>query len=196
MGRAGKSDTHLRQAPLMTVITEAAEPHENRGKEIHYTHDPKAGDIAEQPLILRMPEIIHGLRNMIQNAVDFAETHIWVETHWTDEKISIRILDDGDGFPPHLLGRIGDPFMKRRRQTTDKEARPGYDGMGLGLFIAKTLLERTGAEINFANGRDPFSAQYGGQIGFGAIVEVVWPRARIDARVNTQAVGRNERITA
>ncbi|ASM73990.1 MULTISPECIES: sensor histidine kinase RegB [Roseobacteraceae] len=182
MGHAGKDDLHLRQAPLMSVISEAAEPHSHRGKHIHYTHDPDAGDEIDQPSILRKPEIIHGLRNLIQNAVDFAAANVWIEAHWTDSTITLRIMDDGPGYPPQMLGRIGDPFVKRRRSVADRQTRPAYDGMGLGLFIAKTLLERSGAELNFENGSDPYTAQRQiRQTQLGAIVEVVWKRNLIEA---------------
>ncbi|MEL7097416.1 MAG: ActS/PrrB/RegB family redox-sensitive histidine kinase [Pseudomonadota bacterium] len=193
MGRAGKSDTHLRQAPLVAVINEAAEPHAERGKTIQYTQGAQDGDDLEQPLILRKPEIIHGLRNMVQNAVDFAKANVWIEMRWTAKEISIRIMDDGAGFPPHLLGRIGDPFMRRRKNKTQ---RPGYEGMGLGLFIAKTLLERTGAVLNFANGHDPYDPPKDGAPQIGAIVEITWPRAIIDARLVGAEVTENQRITA
>ena len=198
MGRAGKDDLHLRQAPLMTVVHEAAEPHAHRGKSIHYAHDPEAGDEIDQPAILRKPEIIHGLRNLVQNAVDFARTNVWIEAHWTNEIISIRIIDDGRGFPSTILGRIGDPFMKRRRSASDRQARPEYEGMGLGLFIAKTLLERSGAELSFANGKDPYSSAPEDGTHVGAIVEVVWQRSKIDARVGENAIliGENKPITA
>ena len=65
-------------------------------------------DPADQPKIYRHPEIIHGLRNMIQNAVDFANSAIWVDYSWDDENIIIRISDDGRGYPEHMLNRIGD----------------------------------------------------------------------------------------
>ncbi|NRB03507.1 MAG: ActS/PrrB/RegB family redox-sensitive histidine kinase [Rhodobacteraceae bacterium] len=198
MGRAGKNDIHLRQAPLMTVLNEAAEPHINRGKEIHFGIGSEAGDEMEQPAILRKPEIIHGLRNLIQNAVDFAKSDVWVECDWTDKTISIRIMDDGTGFPPFLLGRIGDPFLRLRRSSNDTRQRPGYEGMGLGLFIAKTLLERTRAEVSFANGSDPYAVHDTDGPRVGAIVEVTWPRSAIDARDDENATlkGKNERITA
>lgn len=179
MGRAGKDDLHMRQAPLIEVIREAAEPHQDRGKEILIEDGPGPGAQNAQPEILRRPEIIHGLRNLVQNAVDFAGSTVWVEAQWTDDTISIRIVDDGRGFPPHLIGRIGDPLMRRRRSESDKKARPEYDGMGLGLFIAKTLLERTGAELSFANASDPYQANASAGARKGAIVEVVWPRALI-----------------
>ncbi|MEO0667762.1 MAG: ActS/PrrB/RegB family redox-sensitive histidine kinase [Pseudomonadota bacterium] len=196
MGRAGKDDLHLRQAPLMTVVQEAAEPHMHRGKYVHYTHDPDAGDEIDQPAILRKPEIIHGLRNLVQNAVDFAAANVWIEAHWTADMITLRIMDDGRGFPPQLLGRIGDPFVRRRKNRDDGQQRPEYEGMGLGLFIAKTLLERSGAELSFANGGDPFAREDTEQPRVGAIVEVSWPRPKIDAREGENAVakGQNEPI--
>jgi len=196
MGQAGKDDLHLRQAPLMTVIAEAAEPHEHRGKSVHFSHDPLAGSEMSQPAILRKPEIIHGLRNLVQNAVDFASKNVWVEGHWTADTISIRIVDDGTGFPPHLIGRIGDPFVGRRKTPTEGQDRPGYEGMGLGLFIAKTLLERSGAELSFANGSDPYMMTQEQGVHTGAIVEVKLPREAIDAHHGSNAIpiGENQKI--
>ncbi|SNS09432.1 sensor histidine kinase RegB [Antarctobacter heliothermus] len=179
MGRAGKDDLHMRQAPLVEVIREAAEPHQDRGKEVLIEDGPGPGGEYTQPQILRRPEIIHGLRNLVQNAVDFSRTRVWIEAMWTDDVVSIRIIDDGRGFPQHLIGRIGDPFMRRRRSESDKRARPEYEGMGLGLFIAKTLLERTGAELSFANGTDPYTTATDQTERRGAIVEVAWPRSKI-----------------
>jgi len=192
MGRAGKDDLHLRQAPLMTVIQDAAEPHLHRGKAVHFSHDPEAGREIDQPAILRQPEIIHGLRNLVQNAVDFARTSVWIETDWTNDTISLRIIDDGMGFPPHLLGRIGDPFVRRRKSSAERQQRPEYEGMGLGLFIAKTLLERSGAELTFANGGDPYQADLNIP-NVGAIVEVAWVRSKIDARSGEHAIPRDRK---
>ncbi len=193
MGRAGKDDLHLRQAPLRAILEEAAEPHMDRGKEIvfHLT-----GLEITQPSVMRKPEIIHGMRNLIQNAVDFAQDQVWVEADWSDSTIALRIMDDGIGFPSHLLGRIGDPFMPRRRSASERRARPGYEGMGLGLFIAKTLLERSGAELSFANGRETGSAPEDPASGLGAIVEVKWQRRDIDAQPGEgpAGLGKNQRI--
>lgn len=196
MGRAGKDDLHLRQAPLSALINEAAEPHMNRGKFIHFEEGPGQGGDFQQPSVLRKPEMIHGLRNLIQNGVDFARANVWVEAVWTETSISIRILDDGPGYPPHLIGRIGDPFMRRRRSEADHSARPEYEGMGLGLFIAKTLLERSGATLTFANGSDFMQPVNASKERCGAVVEVVWPRNAIDAKVggNVVPIGRNQPI--
>lgn len=176
MGRAGKDDLHLRRAPLLTVVEEAAEPHLDRGKIIHFERAPDHFPTESVPAIQRRPEIIHGLRNLIQNAVDFAQENVWVESSWTDTRITLRIMDDGKGYPPHLIGRIGDPFVRKRKSERDRKQRPGYEGMGLGLFIAKTLLERTGAELSFANGSLSKSGDQTTPSLKGAIVEVVWPR--------------------
>ncbi len=179
MGRAGKEDLQIRSAPLVEVIREAAEPHLNRGKDVLIeafgSEDANEEDF-DPPLALRRPEIIHGLRNLIQNAVDFARSTVWVEAHWTDKVVSVRIMDDGPGYPTNMLGRIGDPFVRNRRTERDRTARPEYEGMGLGLFIAKTLLQRSGAELSFANGADRVNSASRRR---GAVVEVVWPRNAI-----------------
>lgn len=199
MGRAGKDDLHLRQAPLATVLAEAAEPHMDRGKTIDFEYGPMQINAARQPSVLRLPGVIHGLRNLIQNAVDFADNKVWVETDWSDSQISVRIMDDGPGYPPHLIGRIGDPFVKQHRSDQSKSRRPGYEGMGLGLFIAKTLLERSGAELNFANGSDVYDHPVGPMPrARGAIVAVTWPRSKLDATMpgNVVPTGENPRFEA
>ncbi|MEM7317593.1 MAG: ActS/PrrB/RegB family redox-sensitive histidine kinase [Pseudomonadota bacterium] len=188
MGRAGKDDLHLRQAPLSTVVHEAAEPHVNRGKAIHFQEGPGEGGDLQQPSILRKPEVIHGLRNLIQNAVDFARANVWVESEWTADQITLRIADDGRGYSPNVIGRIGDPFVRRRRGDSESKTRPGYEGMGLGLFIAKTLLERSGAKLEFANGSDPYQTISLKSEQRGAIVQVSWPRLSIDAQTGDNAV--------
>ena len=178
MGRAGKDDLHLRAAPLEAVLREAAEPHMRRGRAVEFA---LSGDGAGQPAIRRRPEVIHGLRNLVQNAVDFAASTVWVDAAWTPERLSVTVVDDGPGYPAHLLGRIGDPFLRERPGSAAPEARPDYEGMGLGLFIAKTLLERSGATVTFANGSDPFLTADEAPPRRGAIVEVIWPRASIEA---------------
>lgn len=196
MGRAGKDDLHMRTAPLATVVQEAAEPHSARGREIVYDIAPMAGATCAQPEIWRRPEIIHGVRNLVQNAVDFAETQVWIDVHWSETRIIVRIADDGPGYPPNVLPRLGDPFLRRRESGRNQAERPEYEGMGLGLFIAKTLLERSGAELSFANGRDPVAPAQTDPIRRGAIVEAIWDWR--DLAVNTEkfrvSLGRNRPI--
>lgn len=184
MGRAGKDDLLLRQAPFGAVLREAAEPHLARGKDVVFTIGPAANAEAAHPHIQRKPEVIHGLRNLIQNAVDFARTTAWIEAEWSDDAFSVRIIDDGSGYPPQVIGRIGDPFVRARPPGEDTALRPDYEGMGLGLFIAKTLLERTGAELSFANATDRFLKGDEQSEKCGAIVEVRWPRKALSAVMN------------
>ncbi|MEM1129524.1 MAG: ActS/PrrB/RegB family redox-sensitive histidine kinase [Pseudomonadota bacterium] len=198
MGRAGKDDRHMQYAPLDTVIREAAAPHAERGRALHFDVAPVGTGDARQPVVRRKPEIIHGLRNLVQNAVDFSEANVWIEAGWTDDEIMVRISDDGQGYPPALMGRLGDPLLRRRKSSEDMPQRPEYEGMGLGLFIAKTLLERTGAHLRFSNGSDPFLTSEERPERCGAIVEVIWPRISIapSNEANTGALGENQLIEA
>lgn len=167
MGRAGKDDLQLHAAPLRTVLEEAAEPHSDRGAKVEiYLAEGAA------PSVLRDPGIIHGLRNIIQNAVDFARSQVRIDASWDTKRLSIRVSDDGPGFPPAVLGRLTDPFPVNRRN----DRRPGYEGMGLGLFIARTLLESSGARVSYGNNRS------------GAEVSISWPvdRIRVDDRAALQ----------
>lgn len=193
MGKAGNSDLHMLQAPLSAVLHEAAEPHLERGKQVQFSLSPLVGGARDEPEIIRRPELIHGLRNLVQNAVDFARAQVWVDASWTETHLTLRIIDDGDGFAPQVLGRIGDPFLRSRREDAAGQ-RPGYEGMGLGLFIAKTLLERTGAEMSFANAADPFLTADERPERSGAIVEAVWPLDRVAADKGA-ALGQNPAMT-
>jgi len=202
MGRAGKDDLHMRSAPIGAVVREAAEPHADRGVTLHWEFLADPGTPEGQPVIWRKPEIIHGLRNLVQNAVDFAKTDVWIDGSWSPGEIRVRLTDDGEGFPPELLGRLGDPFLRRRGSgtaaaTASARKRPGYEGMGLGLFIAKTLLERSGATVRFGNASDPFlAAEERGARG-GAIVDVTWPRSAIGRPADEAmaALGENRPVT-
>jgi len=183
MGRSGKDDMLMQIAPISALVQEASEPHLHRGKRIVPRINGRINDGpgADHMLVARQSEIIHGLRNLIQNAVDFAASTVWIDISWDKAHLRVHVGDDGPGYPPHLLGRIGEPFV-RRRGHVDPD-RPGYEGMGLGLFIAKTLLERTGATLTFANGSEwedsedvpPEKAR-----PTGAIVEVVWLRETLE----------------
>ncbi len=192
MGRSGKGDLQMLAAPIQAVVEEAAEPHSHRRARILLQGPAGPG---AQPLIRRRPEIIHGLRNLVQNAVDFAASTVWIDLDWSAQHIRVTITDDGPGFPPTLIGRIGDPFMRRPLRGGPDGARPHYEGMGLGLFIAKTLLERTGANLTFGNGGDPFLTAEELPQRRGARIVVDWPRERIEA-VGHDISGDNRPVTA
>lgn len=176
MGRAGKDDAHLRTSPIVALLEEAAEPHMDRGKSVIFISDISNPPI---PLVFRKPEIIHGLRNLIQNAVDFSKQQVFIQITWSDNTINVQISDDGLGFSAHALNRIGDPFVNKRH-TSAQSSRPGYAGMGLGLFIAKTLLERSGAKVTFSNGPKAVTGSTITPLR-GAVVDVSWPSTKINA---------------
>ena len=185
MGNQGKQDRHVMTAPFSAVVLEAAEPHSDRGIEFIFRVQGSTDihDAADEPDISRRSEIIHGLRNLVQNAVDFAIETIWIDLDWTDDKLIVRIGDDGRGYPPDILARIGDPFVTKRPAQVRQKRRPGYEGMGLGLFIAKTLLERTNAKLTFTNGSlRPLSKDTDPELALppGAIVELIWDRTSIE----------------
>ncbi|TPE52741.1 sensor histidine kinase RegB [Amaricoccus solimangrovi] len=179
MGPRGYADTIMSYAPVSSVVEEAAAPHANRG--IRIITRVQGGlpeeSAAPQPELARQPEIIQGLRNLVQNAVDFATSTVWIDIDWTPGMIAIEIGDDGPGYPPEVLRRIGVPFVRSR--GAQKE-RPGYEGMGLGLFIAKTLLERSGARLSFGNAAPRAPAGEGEaeppEFGrpSGAVISVTW----------------------
>lgn len=197
MGRAGKDDMLVKHAPLIALIEEAAEPHRERGKALEIEIACIEADPQHQPILMRRPEIIHGLRNLIQNAVDFASTKVWIELCWNEERISIRILDDGKGYSPQVLGWIGDPFIRRRKSSAERGQRQAYKGMGLGLFIAKTLLERTGAILTFANASSPYTGRPHPREKSGAIAQVEWRRGTqgLEAKNTGRALGENIHFT-
>lgn len=115
------------------------------------------------PVARRNAAIIYGLGNLLENAVDFAETHVAFSASWNQQKVAITISDDGKGFSPAVLEHIGEPFISHHSASHMDTG----GGLGLGLFIAKTLLERSGAMLTFRN--KPAKG--------GAAVEVVWNRA-------------------
>lgn len=187
MGRQGRDDLHLKNAPLAAVVEEAAEPHLYRGKDVRLSYNgyERYDGLKDMPVISRSPEIMHGLRNLIQNAVDFANNSVSVRTDWGIRKIRIIVQDDGPGYPTDLLGRIGEPFVAKAGFTEKVPfERPEYQGMGLGLFISKTLLERSGAELSFIN------IDANETLASGALISVVWDRALLEA-ASQQELGEN-----
>ena len=99
-----------------------------------------------------------GAKGKPQNAVQFARSEVSVTTAWGPDGIHVEIADDGPGFPPQVLARIGEPYVSSRGGAAAH--------MGLGIFIAQTLLERTGANVTFGNRSET---------GGGAAVSVRWP---------------------
>ena len=136
-------DAPFARMPVTAVVELAARAHSREAVRLRFTSGSLA-DGATQPEIVRMPAILHGLGNLIQNAVQAAEREVTVDTRWSDREVVVRICDDGPGFPPGMLERLGEPYVSSRR---DDEG----DHMGLGIFIAQALLGRTGGAVSFTN---------------------------------------------
>jgi two-component system sensor histidine kinase RegB len=126
---------------------------------------------AREPVGTRNPAILYGVGNILENAVDFARTTVEVNAWWNNETVEIVISDDGPGFAPDILKRIGEPYLSRRRGADEAQGAE-HRGLGLGVFIARTLLERTGAKVSFTNRIFP---------DHGAVVQIAWPRDRFEA---------------
>jgi two-component system sensor histidine kinase RegB len=160
---SGEGDRHIGRLPLSSLMEEVAAPHRNFGVTLLISPGATAGE----PLLARNPGILYGLGNLLENAVDFAKDGVEFTAIWDASAISVTIRDDGPGFPANLLERVGEPFL-----TTRQGDRDGGGGLGLGVFIAKTLLERSGATVEFSN--------VGGADATGAQAAVRWRRADID----------------
>lgn len=200
-----RDDSHVKYAPISAVIEEAARPHASRGKRLVIRVNGIPADEAgeEQPLVLRSPELIHGLRNAIQNAVDFARTTVWVDADHDGVALRLAVGDDGPGFSSDILPRLGEPYVTTRSRNSRRGVDMVYEGMGLGLFIARTLLERTGAALSFANGSDGRVARGSALTDPelarppGAIIELLWPAHAlvVPKDESRRPLGRNERFT-
>jgi two-component system sensor histidine kinase RegB len=152
---------------LSELIEEVVAPHRDFGVEIKVRIAVAA--VAE-PVGSRNPAILYGIGNIVENAVDFARTTVEVNAWWNRDTIELVISDDGPGIPPDILNRIGEPYLSRRRPQDDGGGE--RRGLGFGVFIARTLLERTGAKVSFTNRIFP---------DHGAVVQITWPRQRFEA---------------
>jgi two-component system sensor histidine kinase RegB len=114
--------------------------------------------------------LTYGINNIVENAVSFAETRVSIRASWTSSMVTIVVADDGPGFAPQVLARLGEPYISMRGVGRRRESEAA-GGMGLGLFIAKALLERSGASLQIANAPPPQT---------GAVATIVWPLAAFD----------------
>jgi two-component system sensor histidine kinase RegB len=162
--------------PLGALLDDIAAPH--RGEDVAITVTVANGDAGAPPQVWRAPELLHGLGNIIENAADFARTEVRIAASWDAALLSVVIEDDGPGFAPEIYERIGEPYVTSRpghNAPGDTDIDPGalgeHEGMGLGFFIAKVLLEQTGGTVNATN-----------PPGGGARVSVSWARGVIDGQ--------------
>ncbi|MEM1037586.1 MAG: ActS/PrrB/RegB family redox-sensitive histidine kinase [Pseudomonadota bacterium] len=160
------SDIVHAQMPLSAMVEEAAAPHKGLGVDVRVTYEPGEAGEEKVPTIRRSPEILHALGAFIENAVSFADTEVRVVASWTETQYTVLIRDDGPGFAPEVMPKLGEPYVSERT-----EENMGGGDMGLGFFIAKTLIERSGGRIATRNRVAPSQ---------GAIVQVIWPRSALE----------------
>lgn len=156
------------------ILDESVGPHKISGKRVVVTAQPIMGAEGEgriEPVGERRPGVIYGLGNILENAVDFATSEVEIAARWSADDVTVTIADDGPGFPAEVMDTIGEPYVSTRRFSEKRERE--HSGLGLGFFIAKTLLERSGASVNFSNRPEP---------RHGAVITVAWPRKAFERR--------------
>jgi two-component system sensor histidine kinase RegB len=175
--RGEQIDIIVSRLPVSHLIEEVVAPHRLIAVPIEVRTGPASGvtpgsSATIEPVTERNPGVLYGLGNLLENAVDFANTKVEVDATWSEDEVKIIIADDGAGFPPYVLEQLGEPFVTTRpADGFQQEAPDEHIGMGLGFFIAKTLLERSGATLALANRPAPQE---------GAVVTVMWPRSRFE----------------
>ena len=154
--------TMLDDMTLGHLLAEVVDPQRHFGIDVRVAK----GSAGPEPVCRRNPGLLYGLGNLVENAIDFARSEVRIEADWTADFVSIRIEDDGPGFSPDVVMRLGEPYVTSRAPQRRAKSEDGA-GLGLGLFIAKTLLERSGASVTTANVEPPAT---------GARVVITWPR--------------------
>ena len=189
---------------LKALLEEVVEPH--RGFDLAFQVIVRTASGAPAPRVRRMPEVIHGLSTLVENAADFAGSTVRVQATVDAGWIEIEVLDDGPGFASDILPRLGEPYVTSRPHgkarlalaaqiaaaarpprvgrkgkaapapapTPEAPIAPSQGGMGLGFFIARTLLERTGGKVAVGPGEG------GKGQPRGARVVVRWPRPALE----------------
>jgi two-component system, sensor histidine kinase RegB len=172
LSKCGREEEDLifSQLRLRHLIEEVVAPLRTPGVEIEVfvADGSPPNKPTTEPVITRNPGLMHSLVNLVENAVEFAHERVTIDAMYDQNRVLLRIGDDGPGFHPNVINLLGEPYVTSRpRVEGDQEE----GGMGLGFFIAKTLLERSGASIQIANRVLPDT---------GALIEIIWPRDRLE----------------
>ena len=174
--RGDEGDMMHDRITLEELISEAIEPFIDTNKEFRIHVEGAAPFARNRPSpnisIARRPELLYGLRNLVENAADFAAETVSITAKTTFNAVTLTVADDGPGFDPLVRARLGEPYISSRERTRsgpDSAAPDSAGGLGLGVFIAKTLIERTGGRVRFSDAP-----------GGGALVSLYWPRSALD----------------
>ena len=165
-GESVRDRMHERMS-IEALLLEAAGPHSLPGVEVNVSVSARGVNTADAsaPVLTRHQEIVHALGAFIENAISFAESRVDVTGVWSNSEISILVLDDGPGFSEVAMAHLGEPYVSQREPDSG-------GGLGLGFFIAKTLVERSGGRVSFDNRTPP---------AHGAMVRATWPRSALEA---------------
>lgn len=175
-----EQDPLIARLPVSEMIGDASAPYLKYGTPIHISAQPAescAPGERTEPVGARRPGVIYGFGNLIENAVHYAKSEVRVTAEWGGGHVVVTIADDGAGFRPEVIDNLGEPYVTTRRGSTLKPSGEA-SGLGLGFFIAKTLLERSGARLELQNRPAP---------SHGAVVRITWPRAAFEAELDRQA---------
>jgi two-component system sensor histidine kinase RegB len=175
------SDGVFGRMKLSQLIEEVVEPQRHFGVEVSVSQ----GGEGPEPICLRNPGILYGLGNLVENAIDFARSEVCIKATWSAQAVTVTIEDDGPGFSPDVLSHLGEPYVSTRfdRKSKSEEG----SGLGLGLFIAKTLLERSGATVKTTNAKLPST---------GACIVIRWSRELFErGRMSAPLTLRREEAT-
>lgn len=156
-------EAHERMS-LPQLLNEVADPYRHSGPLVETS--TRNLDGSEPPVLRRAPEVIHALASFVDNAVDFAQSRVDVVCTYDARTVSIAVSDDGPGFSSEVLSKLGQPYISTR--PGGEGSRQDHHGMGLGFFIAKQLLERSGATLDHRNAKKG-----------GAVITAAWPRRKI-----------------
>ncbi|MDX6749975.1 ActS/PrrB/RegB family redox-sensitive histidine kinase [Geminicoccaceae bacterium 1502E] len=172
LGRRPDSDDYrpFARAPLSSLLSGIAEDFGRPDVAVEIRREVEEG--AVEPELAFAPELRHALANLIDNAIQFASREVSVLVRTERSRVTVVVQDDGPGFSPDVLDWLGEPYLSTRQEK---------GGLGLGVFIAITLLARTGAKLHFENS------------GKGARVTISWPSDALaqfgEERLNERRVG-------
>ncbi len=186
MGSLGKDDQYVKIIDFFSLLFEASQPYKKFDKKIAFRFNGvrqghQGISVKEKmiPFVRKEPELIHGIRNIIHNALKFAKSTVDINLITASRKLKLEIIDDGKGFPFDAKKRIGEPFLKKTDfYSTAAETKESEEGMGLGLFIANVLLERTNGQLKFSNVKK--IENDGKKRITGAKVEISWEKSSIE----------------
>jgi two-component system sensor histidine kinase RegB len=157
------------------LIEEAAGPYLLSNVKLDVSAGAEAGSdgqAAQEPVGERRPGVLYGLGNLVENAVEFARSRVEITARWSGREVTIAIADDGPGVAPDVIDALGEPYITTRPARPRGQAAGESSGLGLGFFIAKTLLERSGAAVALDNREWPSR---------GAIARVSWSRSAFES---------------